>query len=443
MEVVTTITPGTPDTLVRESFQERPKLKVDDGFRGMIPPLSQEEFKQLERNIIEYGCTDPLIIWDGHDIILDGHNRYRICSDLGIDFETRSIKLETREDAEIWIINRQMGRRSLTESQKSYLRGLRYNIEKKAAHRPEKGGQSDHLKTSEQIAEELKVSPRTVRRDAEYAAAIDSLRDDAEPDFVAGILREEIKLNKGDVKKLAGKPVQEKKHLINVIQNGAKNLIQAEAAIRKRNASESGYFEQAGSDIEFAAWSWNPRNLDAPKNTQSPANGCEVKDRVVWIDADIFGDGFHDDETVEILRVIRESPQWIFMVHTDLPEKFKLSDWPANACVGCIVDSQEKARQFPGIFKKIEGPTRFVICDLHNESIAFDSLSGFNWIIIRNMSKIQPPWQRVESVLEQSLSDSLWIHLMPNITVRPREYPRLQDQTHQEVFTHEVVKVTA
>ncbi len=51
---------------------------------------------------------------------------------------------------------------SLTESQKSYLRGLRYNIEKKAAHRPEKGGQSDHLKTSEQIAEELKVSPRAV-----------------------------------------------------------------------------------------------------------------------------------------------------------------------------------------------------------------------------------------------------------------------------------------
>lgn len=36
------------------------QLKIDPEFQSLIPPLTPEEFRQLETNIIEDGCRDPL-----------------------------------------------------------------------------------------------------------------------------------------------------------------------------------------------------------------------------------------------------------------------------------------------------------------------------------------------------------------------------------------------
>jgi protein gp37 len=144
---------------------------------------------------------------------------------------------------------------------------------------------------------------------------------------------------------------------------------------------------------------------------------------------------------------MRESPQWNFMVHTSKLERLAEIDWPSNVLIGCVVDCQDSVKPAREAFKEINDAVKFVICDLHKESIAFDDLSDFNWIIIRNLSKVQPDWQRLESVLEQSLADSLRIYLMPNITVRPMEYPRLQEQNvenqMQEVVSQESVKGVA
>jgi hypothetical protein len=49
----------------------------------LIPPLTSEEFKQLERNILEEGIRDPLVTWNG--ILVDGHNRYRIATEYDIE----------------------------------------------------------------------------------------------------------------------------------------------------------------------------------------------------------------------------------------------------------------------------------------------------------------------------------------------------------------------
>jgi hypothetical protein len=45
--------------------------------------------------------------------LLDGHNRYEICTRLGIEFEQADIELDGWEDAEIWVIQHQLGRRNL------------------------------------------------------------------------------------------------------------------------------------------------------------------------------------------------------------------------------------------------------------------------------------------------------------------------------------------
>ena len=50
---------------------------IDPEFAGKIPPLREEELKQLEENILTDGVViNPLIVWNG--VIVDGHNRYRI-----------------------------------------------------------------------------------------------------------------------------------------------------------------------------------------------------------------------------------------------------------------------------------------------------------------------------------------------------------------------------
>lgn len=52
-------------------------LSIDPEFQGKIPPLTPEEYRQLEENILAEGVVlSPLVVWNG--LIVDGHNRYRI-----------------------------------------------------------------------------------------------------------------------------------------------------------------------------------------------------------------------------------------------------------------------------------------------------------------------------------------------------------------------------
>ena len=308
--------------------EEMFEVKIDQEFKFLIPALPEKEYQQLEQNILRDGCTDPIKVWAGYDIILDGHNRYKICTERKIDYEVYPIELETREEAINWIIDNQLGRRNLTPSQESYLRGKKYNTEKKLAHRPKNGDQNDHLKTSEKIAQEEKVGPATVRRDAKFAEAVDSLTEAAGHEFSKKLISEEIKLPKSDIIKLAGKPDDEKKALIDEIQKGAKRLEQAEIELQ----SQKEIFAKAGAEIEFAGWSWDPKKLEAPKNTQAHLDDSEIKQRIVYLTKDIFGPDFIEEETEGILEAMRESSQWIFMVYTENLELLEKIDWPANVC---------------------------------------------------------------------------------------------------------------
>jgi DNA modification methylase len=85
----------------------------------LIPPLTSEEFKQLERNILEEGIRDPLVTWNG--ILVDGHNRYRIAQEYDIDFETVEKEFADMNAVKEWMINNQFGRRNLNNYQRSVL----------------------------------------------------------------------------------------------------------------------------------------------------------------------------------------------------------------------------------------------------------------------------------------------------------------------------------
>ena len=91
------------------------RLAVDKEFMQLIPPLLDEEYKQLEQNILAKGkCLNAILLWDG--MIVDGHNRFYICMKHGIEFEVKDMHFDSREEAKLWILENQLGRRNLTDA---------------------------------------------------------------------------------------------------------------------------------------------------------------------------------------------------------------------------------------------------------------------------------------------------------------------------------------
>ena len=182
----------------------RDEIQIDSEFKALIPPLSSEERGQLESNLVREGCRDPLVVWKGHNILLDGHNRYDLCTQHGIEFKTVEIDLPDRDAAHDWLINNQLGRRNLTPEAVSYLRGKRYNREKRQGKRTDlTSGQSGTKLTADQLAHEYKVGTRTIKRDAQYAKAVDTLADVVGEEVRTDLLSRGVKLTKRDTLKLA------------------------------------------------------------------------------------------------------------------------------------------------------------------------------------------------------------------------------------------------
>lgn len=188
-----------------EIDEQEGRIIIDPEFKALIPPLSNEERSQLEANLIDYGCRDPLVIWEGHSILLDGHNRHEICSRLGIQFHTVSIALENRGAAYNWLIDNQLGRRNLTPEATSYLRGKHYEREKSAGHGAKSAGQNDtqNLEASERLAEKYRVSPSTIKRDAQYAIAVDQVAAAVGEKVRQEILGRDSRLTKKDTVAIA------------------------------------------------------------------------------------------------------------------------------------------------------------------------------------------------------------------------------------------------
>jgi N6-adenosine-specific RNA methylase IME4 len=91
-------------------------MNIDKEFKSLIPELSDSEKEQLEENIKRDGCREPLTLWN--DILIDGHNRFEICEKHGIKFSTVAKELKDRDEAKIWIIDNQKGRRNLSDGWK-------------------------------------------------------------------------------------------------------------------------------------------------------------------------------------------------------------------------------------------------------------------------------------------------------------------------------------
>ena len=178
------------------------ELRIDPEFEGKIPPLTAEEFRQLEENILADGLViNPLIIWNG--VIVDGHNRFHIIErHPEIKYTTHEKAFSNRLDVIEWICTNQLGRRNLTPAQKKYLLGKIYEARKTLQGKNNQFVQAKSEKSENetfrsnnvaaQIAAEQNIARSSVHRSATFSKGVD-IADEVEPGIRQEILAGEIK----------------------------------------------------------------------------------------------------------------------------------------------------------------------------------------------------------------------------------------------------------
>lgn len=92
------------------------QIIIDKEFQSLIPPLTVEEYEGLEKSILEEGCRDALVLWG--DTLVDGHNRYEICTSHDVPFQTVQKDFTDRDEAKLWMMRNQLARRNLNDFQR-------------------------------------------------------------------------------------------------------------------------------------------------------------------------------------------------------------------------------------------------------------------------------------------------------------------------------------
>jgi hypothetical protein len=159
---------------------------IDPEFAALIPPPSKAESDGLEALLLSEGCRDALVVWQGHNILLDGHTRMLLCLKHGLPYRVEEKFFPDRETAKDWIRASQLGKRNASSDGAAYVRGAEYNLQKqpRGGDRRSKDhsktlieskDHSETLTTAERLGAKYDLSANTIKRDGDYAAAVDQL----------------------------------------------------------------------------------------------------------------------------------------------------------------------------------------------------------------------------------------------------------------------------
>lgn len=195
------------------------QLKTDKDFKNLIRPLQRKEYLQLEADILQDGCLEPIVVYDG--FIIDGHNRYEICTKHNIPFAITEMAFEYKEEAIAWICAQQLCRRNITDETRKFLIGMQYESEKIVNSRKNIPGVNQYSKlnptipyegfdvnrdrsqtlgyiTAQKIARDNNVSIGSVRKYAMYTRALEVIGK-ADPAMVPRILSGKYKISHQNV----------------------------------------------------------------------------------------------------------------------------------------------------------------------------------------------------------------------------------------------------
>ena len=200
------------------------KIVIDREFKDMIPPLRADEYRCLEKSLRSEGCRDPIILWN--NTIVDGHNRYEICTRLKIPFKTIQRAFQSRDEAISWICLNQLSRRNISVEAFRYLVGKRYDAEKQIAQQKNSAGLNQYTcllsgdstlrpltedhdpvarRTSTQIGHLYNLNHATVERYGRLSRSLDEIEKKS-PGILPVILSGACKVSKDNIDVIAQMP---------------------------------------------------------------------------------------------------------------------------------------------------------------------------------------------------------------------------------------------
>lgn len=190
-------------------------IVVLEELKAYIEPLTPDEHDALERSLLAEGCRDALVLWG--DILVDGHNRYGICTRHDLPFQTvQNPRFQSMEDVHLWMIDQHLGRRSLSDFQRGVLalrkreivaeRRSRSHAEKAAEPAPEAptgDAPWEGEAPAAALAAVLEPRPlqsrediaRAARLSASQVGMIEKIQKQAAPEVVAAVRAGDISLN--------------------------------------------------------------------------------------------------------------------------------------------------------------------------------------------------------------------------------------------------------
>lgn len=178
---------------------------VKEELKAYIDPLTAEEHEALERSLLAEGCRDALVLWG--NILVDGHNRYGICTQHGIEFRTiQHPHLKSMDDVHLWMIEQHLGRRSVSDFQRGVLA-----LRKKAIVDARRNAEQERLareSAGEPVADDQdtppwepapKLSKADLARQARLSTAqvtqIEKIHAHAAPEVIEAVKNGEINLS--------------------------------------------------------------------------------------------------------------------------------------------------------------------------------------------------------------------------------------------------------
>ncbi|CAN5397150.1 hypothetical protein BH09BAC4_BH09BAC4_19270 [soil metagenome] len=187
-----------PTSLLSTEENIKSQIQILEQLRDLIPPLAEEEYSQLQQNILKHGVKDPLTVWETTSttlhldeenrpvyVLIDGHNRYRISQEHKLDYRINLLRFTSLEEAKDYMIDFQLGRRNLSTEQIAYLRGLRY-LQQKSNRGGNKVSTNSIVDVSIALGAEYGVSSRTIKRDGDFAAGLNKLNPEQKQQILTG-----------------------------------------------------------------------------------------------------------------------------------------------------------------------------------------------------------------------------------------------------------------
>ena len=186
---------------------------VDPRFRDKIPKPSEEERRRLEENILADGYVrEPIVLWAGHNTLVDGHNRWEIIqAHPELPYQTVEQEFSNEWEVIAWICRNQLGRRNISKVVYDKLIQEEHDAVQNAQGgtganqytAKEQSGENLHSakKTRAVIAEEHGITEGAVKTAVEFGRGLDAA-DEVVPGFKDEILSGNTSAKKSEIAKM-------------------------------------------------------------------------------------------------------------------------------------------------------------------------------------------------------------------------------------------------